>query len=73
MHETARYSPASNILSQELTLKCNHKFDCRPDAVLVEDDFVSIVLGKINDIHDWIFNNINRKSDKMEDQYDICA
>jgi len=73
MHETTRQSPANIVFGRELRLPCDLKFGCKPGEDLADDNFVTNLRRRMDDIHRRVRTNIEQASDKMKDRYDVRA
>lgn len=71
MHKSTEYSPV--LFGLELRHPCDLKFSFRPEKVLAEEDYVSNLYRKIDDIHDRVSSNIESASDRKKDQFNISA
>ncbi|KAG8227446.1 hypothetical protein J437_LFUL009667 [Ladona fulva] len=73
IHETTSQSPASIIFGRELRLPCDLKFGCKPGEDLADENFVTDLRLRMDDIHHRVRNNIEQASNRMKDRYDVRA
>ena len=66
MHETTGQSPAIVLFGREPRLPCDLKFGFKSDENVVDDDYVSELRKRMDEIHDQVRENIRDASDRMK-------
>ncbi|KAJ8941098.1 hypothetical protein NQ318_019103 [Aromia moschata] len=73
VHGTTGQTPASIVMGRELRLPCDLNFGCTPGDVMAEEDYVSTLRQRMDDIHERVRSSIQGASDRMKETYDINA
>lgn len=73
VHETTGETPAKIVMGRELRLPCDLQFGCPPGTDVADEDYVSRLRRRLDEIHERARLHIQDASDRMKEMYDIKA
>ena len=73
VHETTGQTPSSIVMGRELRLPCDLKFGCPASEDLAEEDYVTELRRKMDEIHCRARSNIQSSSNRMKEAYNVGA